>query len=513
MMSVGVEVQTFPLFINGKWEPASGNETFDVFNPATGELVAKVAKGTEEDVERAVQAAREAYDHGEWKTMKPKQRAEVLYAISYEIAAHAEELAYLEAISSGGTVRRIGNSDILQMVDLFQTLAKFTLEYEFSQTLPSPPFPGPAHNFIWREPIGVCAAITPWNLPMVIATWKIAPALAMGNTLVVKPATYTPLSTLKLAEIISKVVPPGVINVVSGPGAEIGEVLVRHPKVDKVAFTGSTEVGRRIMGLAAGTIKNTTLELGGKSPNIILEDADLSIALPGSLFGVFLHAGQLCESGTRLFVPDHLHDQVVEGLVALANNLKLGNPLDPTTDVGPIISQKQKETILSYIQSGVEEGATIALGGKEVKVPGCEDGYFIQPTIFTNVTNDMKIAQEEIFGPVLSVIRYKDVDEAIAMANDTIYGLAAGVWTRDVNKAYDVARKLQAGVVWINDWHMLRSDAPFGGYKQSGIGREMGKHSLDAYTQVKHVHTSMVPELKRRNWYGILFGQTEERGE
>lgn len=506
-MIVNVEVQTFPHFIHGQWVPSASNETFDVFNPATGELVAKVAKGTVEDVNRAVQAARDAFDQGDWKNMNPKERAKVLNAIAYKIAENGQELAYLEAISSGGTVRRIGGSDILQMVDLFQTMAKFLVEYPFSEPLPVPPFPGPAQNFIWREPIGVCAAITPWNYPMVIGCWKIAPALAMGNTIVIKPASYTPLSTLKLAEIISQVVPPGVINVVAGPGAEVGEALVSHPSVDKVAFTGSTEVGRRIMGLAAGTIKNTTLELGGKSPNIILEDADLNLALPGSLFGVFLHSGQFCESGTRLFVPDKLYDQVVEGLVALASKLKLGNPLDTTTDMGPVISKKQKETILSYIETGLREGATLACGGKEVMVPGCEEGHFIEPTIFTNVTNDMKIAQEEIFGPVLAVIRYSDVDEAIKMANDTIYGLSAGVWTRDVNKAYEVARKLQAGVVWINDWHMLRNDAPFGGYKQSGIGREMGKHSLDAYTQVKHVHTSMTSEIERRPWYGLLFGQ------
>ncbi|NRD79356.1 aldehyde dehydrogenase family protein [Bacillus sp. BRMEA1] len=506
-MAVQVDVQTFFHFINGQWVPASNNETFDVMNPATGKLVAKVAKGTAEDVDSAVKAARSAFDQGDWKNMKPNDRANVLYAISYKIAEHAQELVYLESISSGGTVRRISNIDVLQMVDLFQTLAKFTLEYPFSETLPVPPFPGPAHNFVWREPIGVCAAVTPWNLPMWIATWKIAPALAMGNTIVVKPASYTPLSTLKLAEIISEVVPPGVINVVTGPGAEVGETLVTHPQVDKVAFTGSTEVGRRIMELAARSIKKTTLELGGKSPNIILEDADLNIALPGSLLGVFLHSGQLCESGTRLFVPDKLYDQVVQGLVTLAGKIKVGNPQDQMTDMGPIISKKQKETILNYIQAGKQEGAVLACGGKEVTVPGCEEGFFIEPTIFTNVTNDMKIAQEEIFGPVLCVIRYSHIDEAIHLANDTIFGLAAGVWTRDVNKAYEVARKLQAGTVWINDWHMLRNDAPFGGYKQSGIGREMGKYSLDEYTQLKHVHTSMVPELERRSWYGVLFGQ------
>ncbi|KKK37816.1 aldehyde dehydrogenase [Mesobacillus campisalis] len=506
-MSAKTEVLTFPLFINGKWQQAASMGTFDVHNPATGDVVAEVAKGSAEDVDKAVQAAREAFDNTEWKNMGPQERSKVLYAISHQIAAHGEELCYLEAISSGGTVRRIGSNDILQMVDLFQTLAKFVERYEFSETLPSPPFPGPAHNFIWREPIGVCAAITPWNMPMLIAAWKIAPALAMGNTIVVKPASYTPLSTLKLAEIISKVVPPGIINVVTGSGAEVGEALISHKDVDKVAFTGSTEVGRRVMELSAATIKNTTLELGGKSPNIILEDADLDIALPGSLFGVFLHSGQLCESGTRLFVPDHLHDVIVEGLVQLASKIKPGNPLDPAADIGPVISKKQKESILSYIEAGKKEGATLVCGGGELAVPGCEGGHFIEPTIFTNVTNDMKIAREEIFGPVLCVIRYSELEEAIKMANDSIYGLAAGVWTKDVNKAYEVARKLQAGVVWINDWHMLRNDAPFGGYKQSGIGREMGKQSLDAYTQVKHVHTSMVPEIHRRSWYGLLFSE------
>jgi aldehyde dehydrogenase (NAD+) len=504
-MAVEIETRVFQLFINGKWQPAVNGETFNVFNPATGEVIAKAAKASREDVEKAVLAAKNAFDYSDWKEMLPKERAKVLNAISQGIASHAEELVYLETITSGGTVRRVASNDLLQMVDLFNTMAKFVQEYPFSETLPSPPFPGPAHNFVWREPIGVCAAVTPWNMPMLIAAWKIAPALAMGNTIVLKPASYTPLSTLKVAEIISAFVPSGVINVVTGPGAEVGDALVRHPMVDKVAFTGSTEVGRRIMSLSSHTIKNTTLELGGKSPNIILEDADLDIAIPGSLFGVFLHSGQLCESGTRLFVPDKLHDEVVKRLVALTKTLKPGNPLDKTTDIGPLISKKQKEVVLSYIESGKDEGADLVCGGKEITVPGCEGGHFIEPAIFTNVTNDMKIAREEIFGPVLSVIRYSDVDEVIEMANDTIYGLAAGIWTRDVNKAYAAARRLKAGVVWINDWHMLRNDAPFGGYKQSGIGREMGRHSLDAYTQVKHVHTSMVPELHKRSWYQILF--------
>lgn len=504
-MSTQIGVQTYNLFINGEWVPSSSGETFDVINPANGTVVAKVAKGTKEDVDKAVDAAHAAFENAEWREMSPSDRADVLFAIGNNIAKHGQELVLLEALSSGGTLRRVGGNDILMMVDLFQQMAKFVKEYPFSETLPEPLFPGPAHNFVWREPLGVCAAITPWNMPMLIATWKIAPALATGNTIVIKPATNTPISTLKLAEIISEVVPPGVINVVPGPGGEVGESLVTHPKVEKVGFTGSTEVGRRIMMLASSTVKNVTLELGGKSPSIILEDADLDLAIPGSLFGVFLHAGQLCESGTRLFVPNSIYDEVIERLVALTKTLKVGHQLDLKTSVGPVISQAQKDTILSYIEAGKAEGARLVCGGKEAEVKGGENGFFIEPTIFADVTNDMKIAQEEIFGPVLSVIRYDTVDEAIEMANDSIYGLASGVWTRNVNKAYDIARKLKAGVVWINDWHMLRNDAPFGGYKQSGIGREMGKYSLDAYTQLKHVHTSMVHEPEKRRAFGILF--------
>jgi len=507
-LSTQVGLRTYDLFINGEWVPSSSGETFDVINPGNGAVVAKVAKGTKEDVDKAVEAASKAFENDDWREMPPNDRAEILFQIADNIRKNAQELVLQEVLTSGGTIRRVAGSDIMLMIDLFQQMAKFVKEYPFSETLSEPLFPGPAHNFVWREPLGVCAAITPWNMPMLIATWKIAPALATGNTIVIKPATYTPVSTLKLAEVISEVVPPGVINVVTGSGAEVGEALVTHPKVEKVAFTGSTEVGRRIMMLASSTVKNVTLELGGKSPNIILEDADLDLAIPGSLFGVFLHAGQLCESGTRLFVPNSIHDEVVERLVALTKTLKVGQQLDMNTSIGPVISQKQKETILSYIESGIAEGAKLVCGGKEAKVKGGEKGFYIEPTIFTNVTNDMKIAQEEIFGPVLSVIRYDTIDEAIQMANDTIYGLASGVWTRDVNKAYDIARKLKAGVVWINDWHMLRNDAPFGGYKQSGIGREMGKYSLDNYTQLKHVHTSLVHDVKERRAFQILFPQS-----
>jgi aldehyde dehydrogenase (NAD+) len=506
-MTTVLQVAEFPLFINGERRAGSQDEMFDIINPANGQVVAKVAKATKQDVEDAVQAARQSFDSGVWSRISPQERAQVLLKFADNIVKHAPELVYLESISSGGTVRRIANSDILQIVDLLQQTAKFALEYPYVESLPVMAFPGPSHNQIWREPIGVVAAITAWNFPLILSMWKLAPALAMGNSIVIKPASNTPLSTLKLAELAFQAgVPAGVFNVIAGPGSSIGEALVTHPSVDKVAFTGSTEVGRRIMQLASGTVKRVTLELGGKSPAIVLPDADLEIAIPGILFGTFLHSGQICESGTRVFVHDSMYEQVVQQLAQAASTIQLGNPLLETTGMGPVVSQIQLEQILRYIETGIAEGARLVCGGKRATGDGLDQGYFVEPTIFADVRNDMRIAQEEIFGPVLSVIRYSEVEEAIRLANDTIYGLAAGVWTRDVNKAFSIARELKAGTVWINDWHMFRSDAPFGGYKQSGFGREIGRYAFDEYTQIKHVHCALVSELNQRPWYGILLG-------
>ncbi|SMQ72930.1 aldehyde dehydrogenase (NAD+) [Bacillus sp. OV166] len=506
-MKAALQVLEFPLYINGEWKPALSGETFEVVNPATGEVAAKVAKAGIEDVEEAVSSARQAFDSGVWSEKTPQERAHVLVQFGNKIIEHAEELGYLESISSGATVRRISNLDILSIVDLLQQTAKFTVEYPYVESLPTVPFPGPSNNQVWREPLGVVAAVTAWNFPMILAMWKIAPALAMGNSIVVKPASNTPLSTLKLAELaVEAGIPAGVFNVVSGPGASIGEALVTHSSVDKVAFTGSTEVGSRIMQQASKTVKRVTLELGGKSPAIVLPDADMSITIPGILFGFLSHSGQVCESGTRVLVHDSMFDQVIEQLAELASTITIGNPLDIATGMGPMVSQQQLETVLSYIESGIQEGARLVCGGKRRIVEGFENGYYIEPTIFADVQNDMKIAREEIFGPVLSVIRYSTVEEAIEIANDTIYGLAGGVWTKDVNKGMKIARELKAGTIWINDWHMLRSDAPFGGYKQSGFGRELGRHSLDEYSQLKHVHCSLVPEVSQRPWYQILLG-------
>lgn len=505
-MTTAVQIMEFPLFINGEWHPAANGEMFDVINPTNGEIAARVAKAGQADVEYAIRSAREAFDSGVWSRRTPQERAKVLIQFSHKIVEHAQELVFLEVVSSGGTVRRVGNSDIMQIVDVLQQTAKFALSYPYVQSLPSMNFPGPSNNQVWREPLGVCAAITAWNFPLILAMWKIAPALAMGNSIVVKPASNTPLSTLKLAELAAQAgVPAGVFNVVTGPGHSVGETLVTHSQVDKVAFTGSTEVGRKIMQSAAGTVKRVTLELGGKSPSILLPDADLEVAIPGILFGVFLHSGQICESGTRVMVHESIYEEVVQRLAMAASTIKLGNPLLETTGMGPLVSQQQLDSVLAYIQNGIQEGARLVCGGKRAEGEGLSEGYFVEPTIFADVTNDMKIAQEEIFGPVLSVIKYSDEREAVQLANDTIYGLAAGVWTRDVNKAYEIARELKAGTVWINDWHMFRSDAPFGGYKQSGFGRELGKYALDEYSQLKHVHVSLVPELSQRPWYGILF--------
>jgi len=375
-------------------------------------------------------------------------------------------------------------------------------EYE---PVPMQEFPAPVWGVVRREPYGVCAAITPWNFPFILMMWKAAPALAAGNAMVVKPATYTPLSTAEFGRIVqeSDLIPPGVFNVVPGAGGAAGEELASNPLIDKVAFTGSTEVGRRIMQLASSTVKKVTLELGGKSANILLDDADLDIAIPGSLWATFLHTGQICHSGTRCFVPASLYDEVIARMVELAEGLKVGPAMDFETDIGPLVHRSQFETVDKYVQLGLQEGAKLVTGGEGVQIPGHEGGHYYKPTIFADVKNSMRIAQEEIFGPVLSVIKYDSVEEAIEMANDSIYGLGGGVWSRDVPRALGVAKRIRTGTVWINDYHLLSAVAPFGGYKQSGVGRELGQWGIREYQQTKYIHVDQTPNKSQKFWYQI----------
>lgn len=496
--------QFYPLFINGQKVPSRSGETFDVINPSDGRVCASVAKAGVEDVHEAVRVAKETFESGVWSQTSVEERADVLSKIGSMIGQRAQEIAVLESTQSGGTLRRTMGSDVLQVAQQFTITAQILRNFPMREELPSLGFPGPSVNTVEREPMGVCGLITPWNFPLILASWKLAPAIAMGNSIVIKPATNTPLTTLLLAEILQECgVPDGVVNVVAGPGSLVGEALVTHPDVDKISFTGSTEVGRRIMQMASNTVKRVTLELGGKSPAIVLRDADLDLVEEGALFGTFLHSGQICESGTRLIVPREMQDEIVDRLVAKASTISIGNALDLKTGLGPVISKAQQDTILHYIKIGLEEGAELACGGGVPETPS--GGFYVQPTIFKNVDNSMRIAQEEIFGPVLCVIPYDTEEDAIRIANDTIYGLAAGVWSRDVTKAQAIGRKLRAGTVWVNDWHMLRPDGPFGGYKQSGFGRESGYQVLFEYSQTKHIHTSMIPDKAQRPWYSMLF--------
>jgi aldehyde dehydrogenase (NAD+) len=427
-----------------------------------------------------------------------------LLDIAERLEAKQSELSELETRNAGLTILFSSVANIPTGIGNFRYYAELAKSAPpFYEGVPPITEMPPSYNFILREPIGVCGQITPWNGPFIMACWKLAPALATGNTVVLKPASYTPLTTLELAKVIDESdIPKGVINVVTGPGSIVGEEIASNPKVDKVTFTGSTEVGRRLMELASNNIKKVTLELGGKSPVIVLEDADWDMAIDGVLYGAYLHSGQICMAGTRLFLPQSIHNNFVEELVAKASRMKCGDPMDWGTNIGPLISVEQRNKVESYIKSGLEQGAKLACGGGRPKE--LEKGYFVEPTIFVDVKNEMKIAQEEIFGPVLSVIKYSSVDEAVSMANDTIYGLAGAVYSKDMITAMDVAKKIRAGTVWINEHFVLDNHYPFGGYKQSGIGRELGIESFHEYTEIKHVYVDLVGKRESKLWYGMV---------
>jgi acyl-CoA reductase-like NAD-dependent aldehyde dehydrogenase len=476
-------MQTDQVFIGGQWQSPASGETYATINPATEEESARVARGDERDIDLAVQAARRAFDHGPWPRMAAAERGRLLWKLADLITANLDEMARLESINTGKTLFDSGKVEIPFAAEVFRYYAGWATKIH-GETLN---LRDGAFTFTLRQPLGVVGAIVPWNFPFLLASWKIAPALAAGNTVVLKPASLTPLTALRFAQLTAEAgLPEGVFNLVPGPGGTVGMALVRHPGVDKIAFTGSTEVGKGIMREAAGTLKRVSLELGGKSPNIVFADADMEAALRGAMTGIFYNKGEVCAAGSRLFLEERVHDEFVAKLAERVKGLKVGDPLDKATRMGPVVSRQQLDTVMGYIEAGRREGARLVAGGERAPV-GNGKGYFLQPTVFAGVTNAMKIAREEIFGPVLSVIPFKDFDEAVAQGNDTFYGLAAAVWTRDVGKALRAARAIRAGTVWVNAYNLYDAALPFGGFKESGFGRELGQAGLDLYTEVKSV--------------------------
>jgi len=482
----------FKLFIDGEYADAASGETFTTTDPATGQAIGEVAKGGREDAVRAIEAARRAFDEGPWPKLSGKERAAKINQIADAIEARSDAFSQMEARDSGGTIKKAAFADVPGAVGAFRWFAKLAEEEAEEVELPGTPFP-PSQNVVRYEPHGVTTGIIPWNFPFIMAAWKLGPALAAGNCAVLKPASFTSITALMLGEVFQEVdLPAGVANIIAGPGGTAGEELAANPLVDKTAFTGSTEVGRRIMQLASGTVKPVTLELGGKSANIVLDDADLDLAAAITLWGTFFHNGQVCESGTRALVHESIYDDFLNLLVDRAGKIVIGNQLDFETDLGPLVSRSQVETVERYVALGREEVGEPICGGSapDGLAEGLDPKAFYRPTIFAGVPNSAKIAQEEIFGPVLSVIPFKTDDEAIAIANDSIYGLAGGVQSTNLDRARSVANRMRTGTVWINDYHLISPERPFGGYKQSGIGRELGIQGLRAYQQVKHVHTN-----------------------
>ncbi len=471
------------MFVAGKWHVPVSGEMYQPINPATEEPVGAVGKGDERDIDLAVTAARKAFDQGPWVRMSPHERGRIVWRLGELIQQHVDEMAKLESLCTGKTLFDSGKVEIPFAAEVFRYFAGWATKIH-GETLA---LRDNAFTFTLRQPIGVVGAIVPWNFPFLLSSWKIAPALAAGNTVVLKPASQTPLTALKFAELCQEAgLPEGVFNVVTGPGGTVGMALVRDPRVDKIAFTGSTEVGKQIMREAAGTLKRLSLELGGKSPNIVFADADVEAAVRGAMTGIFYNKGEVCAAGSRLFLEQSIHDEFMAKLTDRVTTLKVGDPLDKATRMGPVVSKAQMETVLSYIDAGKREGARVVAGGGRANV-GNGKGYFVEPTIFDGVTNAMKIAREEIFGPVLSVIPFQSMEDGIAQGNQTSYGLAAAVWTRDVSKALKAARALRAGTVWVNAYNLFDAALPFGGFKESGFGREMGSVGLDHYTEVKTV--------------------------
>ena len=472
------------LLINGKWVDSASGKTFPSYNPATGEVLSEVAAGNKEDIDRAVKAARAAFESGPWSRMSLSDRGRAIWRLGDLIEKHAEEFAQLESLDNGKPLKVARVADVPLTADHFRYYAGWATKLE-GNTIPlSLPPQGKFHAYTVREPVGVVGQIIPWNFPLLMAAWKLGPALAAGCTIVLKPAEQTPLSALRLGELLQEAgIPDGVVNIITGFGEEAGAPLAAHPDVDKIAFTGSTEVGKLIVHAATGNLKKVTLELGGKSPNIVFNDADIDRTIPGAASAIFFNHGQCCCAGSRLYVEKGIFDKVVEGVAAQADQIRVRQGFDPESDMGPLVSEEQLNRVCGYLDSGREEGARAVAGGSRHG----DKGYFVKPTVLVNTHDKMKVVQEEIFGPVVTAIPFSDPAELLPKANDSIYGLAAGIWTSDIKKAHTLASKLRAGTVWINCYNVFSASLPFGGYKQSGWGREMGHAALNNYTEVKSV--------------------------
>lgn len=498
------KAEIYKNYIGGRWVESSSRETMDVLNPATEEVIARVQKSTRDDASAAVEACRESFEKGVWSGKTAGERSSVLLKLADLVEREADRLARLESMNQGKTFKYARYSDYPFIID---NLRFFAGAARMLEGKAASEYSGLGLSFVRREPIGVVGAIVPWNYPLYIAIWKLAPALAAGNSVVIKPASYTPLTLLEFAKLAEKAgVPPGVLNVVTGPGEAVGSALASHGDVDMIALTGDTETGKKIMQLASGNVKRVHLELGGKAPMIILPDADLDVAAEGAVIGGFWNTGQDCTAVTRVMVTEEQHDDLVKNMVARAKKFRLGDPLSENTDMGPMVSARQRERVEGYIEAGKAEGAKVECGGRRPK--GLKKGFYIEPTILTGTHQGMKVCREEIFGPVIAVQTYDDLAEAVARANDVVYGLAASVWGRDISACLKTASALDFGTVWINEHGMLASEMPHGGFKQSGFGKDLSMYSFEEYTRVKHVYVDFAGEAgKHKAWHWTVYGK------